>query len=52
MGIVLKNILAILPGKEKDEVKETSIYIEGNKIAAVGQEPAGFQTDKVIDGKD
>ena len=52
MGIVLKNILAILPGKEKDEVKETSIYIEGNKIAAVGQEPAGFQADKVIDGKD
>lgn len=52
MGILLKNILAILPNGEKDEVKETSIYIEGNKIAAIGEEPFGFQTDKVIDGTD
>lgn len=52
MGIVLKNIQAILPGKEKDEVRETSIYIEGNKIAAVGEKPEGFSEDKVIDGKD
>lgn len=52
MGIVLKNIQAILPGKEKDEVRETSIYIEGNKIAAVGEKPEGFLENKVIDGKD
>ena len=52
MGIVLKNIQAILPGKEKDEVRETSIYIEGNKIAAIGEKPEGFSEDKVIDGKD
>lgn len=52
MGILLKNILAILPNGEKDEVEETSIYIEGNKIAAIGEEPFGFQTDKVIDGTD
>lgn len=52
MGIVLKNILAILPQGEKDEVKETSIYIEDDKITAIGDAPAGFVEDKVIDGKD
>lgn len=52
MGIILKNILAVLPEGEKDEIKETSIYVEGNKIVAIGDEPSGFQADKVIDGKD
>lgn len=52
MGIVLKDILAILPNGEKDEVKKTSIYIEGDKIAAIGEKPADFVEDKVIDGTD
>ncbi len=52
MGIVLKDILAILPAGEKDEIRETSIYIEGSRIAAIGDKPAGFTQDKVIDGKD
>ncbi len=52
MGIVLKDILAILPAGEKDEIRETSIYIEGSRIAAIGDKPAGFIQDKVIDGKD
>lgn len=52
MGIVLKNVLAILPSGEKDEVKETSIYIEGKEIVAIGDAPEGFTEDKVIDGKD
>lgn len=52
MGIVLKNILAILPEGEQDVVRETSIYIEGNRIAGIGQAPAGFKEEKVIDGKD
>lgn len=52
MGIVLKDILAILPEGEKDEIRETSIYIEGSRIAAIGDKPAGFTQDKVIDGKD
>lgn len=52
MGIVIKNTLAILPEGSKDEVRETSIYIEGNKIVGIGTEPAGFKADKVIDGKD
>lgn len=52
MGIVIKNILAVLPEGESDVIKETNIFIEGNKIAAVGDMPEGFQEDKVIDGKD
>lgn len=52
MGIVLKNVLAILPSGEKDEVKETSIYIEGDRITAIGDAPAGFTENKVIGGKD
>ncbi len=56
MGILLKNILAVLPenGKvaesEKDVVKETSICIDGQRIVAIGDIPAGFKADKVIDG--
>ena len=52
MGIVLKNILAILPNGAKDEVRETSIYIEGKEIVAIGEAPADFVAEKVIDGKD
>lgn len=52
MGIVLKNILAVLPCGDRDEVKETSIYIENDRIAAIGSKPEGFTEDKVIDGKD
>ena len=52
MGIVLKNILAVLPCGDRDEVKETSIYIENDRIAGIGSKPDGFQEDKVIDGKD
>lgn len=52
MGIVLKNILAVLLEGEKDVVKETDIYIEGSRIAAIGQKPEGFIEEKVIDGKD
>ena len=52
MGIALKNILALVPEGNRDVIKETSIYIEGNRIVSIGQEPAGFQADKVIEGKD
>ena len=52
MGIVLKNILAVLPEGEKDVIRETDIYIEGSRIAAIGTQPEGFFADKVIEGKD
>lgn len=52
MGIVLKDILAALPKEEDVEVKQTSIFIENDKITGIGTEPAGFKADEVIDGKD
>lgn len=52
MGIILKDILAILPENNEDVIKKTSIYIEENKIVSIGKEPEKFQADKVIDGKD
>lgn len=52
MGILLKNILAVLPEGDKDVVKETDIYIEGSRIAGIGREPENFSADKVIEGKD
>ena len=52
MGIVLKDILAALPKGEDVEVKQTSIFIENDKITGIGTEPAGFKADEVIDGKD
>ena len=56
MGIVLKNILALLPEKNAEEsrdvLRETNIYIEGTRITAMGKKPEGFLEEKVIDGKD
>lgn len=52
MGIVLKNILALLPEDDRDVIRETDIYIEGSKIVSVGERPEGFSEDRVIDGKD
>ena len=52
MGILLKNILAVLPEKDKDVIRETDIYIEGSRIVSVGDRPEGFFAEKVIDGKD
>ncbi len=57
MGILIKNVLAILPEKgktaesEKDVVRETDLYIEGNRITGIDNAPAGFAADKVIDGR-
>ncbi len=52
MGIVLKNILALLLEGDRDVIHETDIYIEGSRIASIGKKPEGFSEDKVIDGKD
>ena len=52
MGILLKDIMAILPEGNEDIIRKTSIYIEGNEIISIGREPEGFSADKVIDGKD
>lgn len=52
MGILLKNILAVVPEGNRDVIRETSIYIEGSRIKGIGTEPEGFTADQVIDGKD
>ncbi len=52
MGIVLKNIQAVLFEKDKDIIKETSIFIEKDKIVGIGDKPKDFIEETVIDGKD
>lgn len=51
MGIVLKDILAVLPEGNESRIEKTSVYIDGDKIVGIGTEPASFKADKVIDGK-
>ena len=46
MGILIKNVLAVLP--EKSEI--CSIYVENGAIAAIGAAPDGFVPDEIIDG--
>lgn len=52
MGIVIENALVILPEGAEDVIRETSLYIEGDRITGIGDKPAGFAADKVIDGTD
>ena len=52
MGIVIENALVVLPEGAEDVIRETSLYIEGEKITEIGTAPAGFTRDKVIDGTD
>lgn len=52
MGIVLKNIDAILPEGDKDIIKNTSIFIEKDRIVGIGEAPEGFEASEIIDGTD
>ncbi len=52
MGILIKDALAVLPEGSEDKVGKHSIYIDGDRIAAIDREPEGFKADKVIDGRD
>ena len=52
MGIAIEDALVLLPQGEEDVIRETSLYIEGDRIVAIGDKPAGFSEDKVIEGKD
>ena len=49
MGVLFRGILALLPDMS---IRETDVYVEGSKIAALGQAPAGFTADTVVEGKD
>ncbi len=52
MNILLKNMQVLLPEGDRDVIKQTDVYISGNRIAAVGEAPAGFKAEKTIDGTD
>ena len=52
MGILIENALVILPEGADDVIRETTLYIEEDRITGIGDKPAGFTADKVIDGKD
>ena len=52
MGIIIENILAVLPEGADDVIRETTLYLEEDKITGIGDKPAGFTADKVIDGTD
>ena len=52
MGILLKDILAVLSEGEKDIIRKADLYVEGNRIVSIDEEPEGFQAEKIIEGKD
>lgn len=52
MGIVIENALVVLPQGAEDVIRETTLYIEKDRIAGIGDKPAGFVGEKVVDGKD
>lgn len=52
MGIEIKDALVILLEGAEDVIRETSLYIEKDRITGIGDKPAGFTADKVIEGKD
>lgn len=47
MGIHFRKIKALLPDMS---IRETDVFVEGDKIAAVGAMPEGFSADTVVDG--
>ena len=49
MGILIKDILAVLPGGVS---RKCDVYTEGGRILSVDREPDGFRAEKVIDGAD
>ncbi len=54
MGILVKDVLGIFPGKGEEEFStyKTDVYIEGDRIAGIGSQPDGFKADVTIDGTD
>ena len=47
MNTLFRNIRALLP----EGVRETSVCVSGGKILAVGEVPADFRADTVVEGK-
>lgn len=51
MKILIKDVLAILPGNEILGSEKTNICIDGKNIVAVGDVPIDFTPDKTIEGR-
>lgn len=58
MGILIRDVNALMWGGDKEGGNEnefylerSSFYIEGGIIAGIGEEPADFRADKIIEGK-
>ncbi len=51
MKIWIKDALAVLPGTDGPQVGKHSIYVDGDRIAAIDEMPEGFAADEVIDGE-
>ncbi|MGN0324691.1 MAG: amidohydrolase [Lachnospiraceae bacterium] len=49
MNLELKNVLAVIPDGDTDITQKTNIFIQGDTIASIGNAPAGFRAEKVID---
>lgn len=52
MGIIIKDILTLQDGLMGFEVKQKTVYVEGDRIAGIDEKPEGFEADREIDGKD
>ena len=52
MGIIIKDILTLQDGLTGVEVKQKTVYVEGDRIAGIDEKPEGFEADREIDGKD
>ncbi|HLR34484.1 MAG TPA: amidohydrolase [Tissierellales bacterium] len=51
MNTLIKDITVLTMGEEREPIKDTNIYIEGNEIKYIGELKEEFRVDKVIDGK-
>ncbi len=49
MGVLFRGIRVLLPDMS---IRETDVYVEGDRIAALGAAPEGFTADTVVEGKD
>ncbi|MGD9030310.1 MAG: amidohydrolase [Anaerolineae bacterium] len=52
MQTLIHNITAITLDEEDRILQDADLAIDGSRIVAVGAAPAGFQADKVIDGRE
>lgn len=50
MGILIKNVILLPMGKEKEPVENTNIYIVDNQIEHIGYLRGDIKVDRVIDG--